>query len=80
MTEAALMVGMELMDSGDPDDEVIGIMLINRVLAGDDDEDDEEMALLLAAAASHTARPLDPYLVYVRDGCRCPPLAGTRTC
>jgi hypothetical protein len=107
MAEQALMVAIELIDSADPDDELIGINgrfqnicnpkkndfplksyflcnynpdLISRVLAGDDDEEDEEMSILLAAAASNTPRLPDPYLLNVRDACRCPHLAGICTC
>ena len=52
MTQAALVLaGIELMESGGRDEEVIGIMVLSNALAGDD-EDDEDMALLLLAIAA----------------------------
>ncbi len=52
MTQAALVLaGIELMESGGRDEEVIGIMMLSNALAGDD-EDDEDMALLLLAIAA----------------------------
>ena len=69
MTQAALVLaGIELMESGGRDEEVIGIMMLSNALAGDD-EDDEDMALLLLAIAADeedTTHLPDPYLPYVR--------------
>ena len=62
MDEAALVLAMELLDSGDEDEELIGIMALQRYLA---DEDDVEMALLVAAAVSDRPRTPEPYILYV---------------
>jgi len=60
--EAALVLAMELLDSGDEDEELIGIMALQRYLA---DEEDEEMALVVAAAVSDRPHTPEPYILYV---------------
>ena len=37
--QAAIMMAIELIESGNPDDEAVGLMALGRIIADDDDED-----------------------------------------
>jgi hypothetical protein len=66
--QAAIMMAIELIESGNPDDEAVGLMALGRIIADDDDED---VLLLLVAAGPNDERLPVPYLLYVFGAVAC---------
>ncbi len=63
MDEQAMMLAVELLDSNDPDEEIIGIMVLQRMLTGGEEKEDEELLLLLAACDPNSQSLPAPYLL-----------------
>lgn len=69
MRQEAVMAAFQLLESGDPDEELVGIMAMQRMLAEDVEEEYEDAVLMAAALAAQGSREPVPYLPYVCTVC-----------
>lgn len=70
------MAAVELMESGDPDEEMIGIIAVQRMMAEDVEEEYADAVLMAAAVAGQDSREPVPYLPYVCAAFSRPGLVG----